>query len=303
MRRPFRRASAVVLGTVVVLVVVGVCVRLGLWQLDRLSQRKARNVVIAERMTSPVLELSAAPSDTAGLAYRVAEIVGEYDAAHGVVLAGRSFQGTTGVHLLLPLRLADGSAVLVQRGWLPAVDPARVDPAVYADSGPVQLRGLLLALPEIGGAGAGLAGGGAEVAGGAGAGTGDAGTGGAGGAEADTGDTGSPVAGVDQFRRVWYRLDGAALRAKLPYPVAGLYLQQLPATSPAAGVAVAGSGYPVALPPPELNDGPHLGYAIQWFSFGLIALVGWVVLLVRRESQSNAGGAGERSKARPLPVP
>jgi cytochrome oxidase assembly protein ShyY1 len=37
-----------------------------------------------------------------------------------------------------------------------------------------------------------------------------------------------------------------------------------------------------ALPLPQLDPGPHLPYALQWLTFGSIALIGWV-LLVRRE--------------------
>src|ERR1044072_3911670 len=34
------------------------------------------------------------------------------------------------------------------------------------------------------------------------------------------------------------------------------------------------AGLPRRWPPPVLDDGPHLSYAIQWFSFAVIALVG-----------------------------
>jgi cytochrome oxidase assembly protein ShyY1 len=37
------------------------------------------------------------------------------------------------------------------------------------------------------------------------------------------------------------------------------------------------------IPLPELSDGPHLSYAVQWFLFATIAVVGYVVLL-RREA-------------------
>lgn len=37
-----------------------------------------------------------------------------------------------------------------------------------------------------------------------------------------------------------------------------------------------------ALPLPRLDAGPYLSYALQWVAFGVIALVGWV-LMVRRE--------------------
>ena len=42
------------------------------------------------------------------------------------------------------------------------------------------------------------------------------------------------------------------------------------------------SDLPVPIPPEELSEGPHLSYAIQWFTFATIAVVGAVVLL-RRE--------------------
>ena len=36
---------------------------------------------------------------------------------------------------------------------------------------------------------------------------------------------------------------------------------------------------PVPLPAPELDEGSHLSYAVQWFSFGLIAVLGYVALM------------------------
>ena len=42
---------------------------------------------------------------------------------------------------------------------------------------------------------------------------------------------------------------------------------------------------PVVLPPPELDEGPHLSYAIQWFLFTLVALVGFPILIVRLARQ------------------
>jgi cytochrome oxidase assembly protein ShyY1 len=39
------------------------------------------------------------------------------------------------------------------------------------------------------------------------------------------------------------------------------------------------------IPLPELGDGPHLSYAVQWFLFAAVAAVGYVLLL-RREAAS-----------------
>ena len=60
----------------------------------------------------------------------------------------------------------------------------------------------------------------------------------------------------------------AGIARVLPYPIRRFYIV---ATSDSA----AASGRPVVrLAPPVLDDGPHLSYAFQWFSFAVIALVG-----------------------------
>ena len=37
----------------------------------------------------------------------------------------------------------------------------------------------------------------------------------------------------------------------------------------------------IAVPPPELSEGPHLSYAVQWFMFSLIAVIGYPIILRR----------------------
>lgn len=78
----------------------------------------------------------------------------------------------------------------------------------------------------------------------------------------------------DRFRATWFRLDASALRAQYPYPVEPYYVQRLPE----------GDGprpLPIAVDPPALGRGPHLGYAVQWFSFASIAVIGWLIMVVR----------------------
>ena len=70
-------------------------------------------------------------------------------------------------------------------------------------------------------------------------------------------------------------------RSDLPYrllPVYVLLQSQAPAQAS-----------PEIVAPPGFDDGPHLSYAVQWFSFATIAVVGCVVLLVRdRRGNSDA---------------
>ncbi len=228
-----------IIGTVIVFIIVVVCVRLGLWQMERREDRLALNASMAERIGAEPVPLDAAPLDTAGLTYRRVTIRGELDADRSIVLAGRSHQGTPGAHLLVPLRTGD-DAILVNRGWMPAADAASVDAEAVAISGRVAVEGVLMPFPDV--------------------------------------DVERPAS----FTTTWYRFAGAAIRGQFPYPVAPLYLQ---ATAPPIGPAAPDTvtALPVLLAAPALDPGPHLSYAIQWFSFATIFLIGWLVLLVRRK--------------------
>ena len=68
----------------------------------------------------------------------------------------------------------------------------------------------------------------------------------------------------------------AELAAKLPYPVAPYYLV-------AAG-DTADLSHPARRDLPELDEGPHLNYAIQWFTFALISVVGAGIVVYRERS-------------------
>jgi cytochrome oxidase assembly protein ShyY1 len=63
--------------------------------------------------------------------------------------------------------------------------------------------------------------------------------------------------------------------AALPYRLVPVYVL-LQTQDPAQA-----SGSPIPGLPPTLDEGPHLSYAIQWFAFATIAIVGCVVLLRR----------------------
>jgi surfeit locus 1 family protein len=212
-----RLARRDVIAAVGALAVATVCVRLGVWQLDRLGQRRARNAVVAARLALPPLLVGRATSpDSARQRRLIAR--GVYDFARERVWPGRSFDGTPGVALVTPLRLADGSAVLVDRGWVPSPDAYHVDQALYREPDTIAVEGLGFIAAR---------------------GRGD--------------------------------VDPTALRESVPYALVPLVLQQ-------TGTA-ASRGLPRRWPAPTLDDGPHLSYAIQWFSFALIIVLGTVALL------------------------
>lgn len=81
------------------------------------------------------------------------------------------------------------------------------------------------------------------------------------------------------------RIDVDRLRRQLPYEIHAAYLQ-LVTQQPAQP-----QGLPVPLDEGDLSDGPHLSYAIQWFLFAAIGLVGWP-LLIRRSARERAPQVG-----------
>jgi surfeit locus 1 family protein len=68
----------------------------------------------------------------------------------------------------------------------------------------------------------------------------------------------------------------AALADSLPYPVLPFVVQLVPADSRGTGST------PLRWRALAPDNGPHLSYAIQWFSFAVIVLVGTVFLLRRQ---------------------
>lgn len=123
-----------VLRVVAGLVLVAACVRLGVWQLDRSEERAAANAVIeanAERDPVPVDEILDAdhPVSPDQLWTPVAAS-GTYDLDRQLVVRLRPHDGQAGVHVLVPLVSAAGTALLVDRGFVAQDGPATAVPAV-----------------------------------------------------------------------------------------------------------------------------------------------------------------------------
>jgi surfeit locus 1 family protein len=211
-----------VAGAVLALAVAALFMRLGFWQLARLDERRVQNAIIAERRALPPVELPLHRLAADALRDRRAQARGVYDYAHERVWTGRTYDGAPGVALLTPLRLSDGSAVFVDRGWASSPDASHVDRALYTEGDSVVVQGLVLPVPR------------------------------------DRGD-----------------VDPARLRDSVPYPLLPVVVQLNDTAAP----------HPQGLRrwrPPALDNGPHLSYAIQWFSFALIVIVGTVLLLRKR---------------------
>jgi len=76
------------------------------------------------------------------------------------------------------------------------------------------------------------------------------------------------------------RVDLDRLQQQIDQPLAAVYVEQV---SPAT------EGLPVRLPAPATDGGPHLGYAVQWFSFAAVSIVGYPIVLRQQAREAKKG--------------
>lgn len=115
------------------LLMVLLTARLGWWQLDRAEQKTSVQNALDQRSALPPLPAAEWPqraSEALNMEYRRTQASGVWLPEHTIYLDNRPLNGRPGFYLVTPLRLNDGTAVLVQRGWTPrdAADRTRVTP-------------------------------------------------------------------------------------------------------------------------------------------------------------------------------
>jgi surfeit locus 1 family protein len=103
------------IATVVTAAAVLLFVVLGNWQLGRATAKH----LIDEQFSRAETALPLPPASIAVPRYQRVTASGSYDTDHQFLLDNMSESGSAGVHVLTPLLLSDGNAVLVDRGWVP----------------------------------------------------------------------------------------------------------------------------------------------------------------------------------------
>jgi surfeit locus 1 family protein len=249
----FARRPSWIIRHVLVAALILTMVNLGMWQLRRLDERQAHLDLLRARQEAPVAEvrdvvpLDAEVGDEAvrAVEYRSVTATGEYDPSGGVLVVNRTYEGTPGAWVVTPLVLGDGTAVAVNRGF---VGFTREGELVAPDppEGEVSVSGLVFR---------------SEVRGRFG-----------------------PTDPGDGVLDTMARVDLDRLDEQVPYDLLPAYVQLLSSVPPEPGAnptAMLETPPLVALGAPDLAGGPHLSYAVQWFIFSAIALIGYPVLLRR----------------------
>lgn len=221
---------------------------LGRWQFHRSEDRKARNAVIERNLAQDPVPVDALLAvgrpPSADDEWSRVTATGSYDAGASIVLRYQTRNGRSGADVITPLVRADGTAVLVDRGWF------------QTDASGIS-RADLPAPP----------GGTVEVVG---------------WVRLDA--TGGSTKVTDGSTRA---VSSTAIGATLDYPVLGGWID-LESEDPAATVEL------VAAELPDLGSGPHFFYGMQWWFFGLLALGGFVYLVIdeRREARPSEAAQG-----------
>ena len=241
-----------ILTTLLALAGVGVLIRLGLWQLDRLAERRAFNArVIAQQKADPLtLDSTSLDADLLSMEYRAVIVTGQYDVSQQVVLRNQVWTNQPGVHLLTPLVISGTNrAVLVDRGWIPQEDAAPDRRAKYDEPGTVTVRGVLRrpqARPDFGGV------------------------------------PDPPLASGQTRLDAWNIVNLERISQQVNVPMLAAYIQQAPDADRMA------TPYPTE-PKLDLGEGSHFSYALQWFTFATILVIGYPVYVMRHASNAKRG--------------
>lgn len=218
-------------------IAIGVMIGLGFWQLRRLDERRAVNAAILARRDLPVVDLNTeADPDPAALEYRRTVVRGTFDPAGEVYWRNQEYDGAPGMHVVTPLVLEGGGAAVL------------VDRGWLPLTGPTEVDGGRFPPPT------GLI----EV----------------------LGLIRNPPRRTSSFSpydpvpepgdaplKAWFWLDPSLIAGQLATPLLPVVVVADP-TAPDA--------WPRADTTVVLDEGSHLGYAIQWFSFAAITTVGLI---------------------------
>lgn len=229
---------------------------LGGWQFDRLEERRERNEVVErnETATPRAVQDVLAPGRAVDSDDEWSRVTatGVYDSDDTVIVRYRTRDGKSGINVVVPLVTEDGTALLVDRGWMPTdnrgIDAAEVpQPA----SGQVQVIGWV---------------------------------------RADASGDSTKVA--NQSTR---SISSTEIGRALDREVYGGFLQ-LSSEDPEPAEALTPSDLP------ELGDGPHFAYGLQWWFFGVLAIFGFCYLgydewrKAKRKSEPAPESPGEDSQ-------
>lgn len=91
---------------------------LGSWQVQRLQWKTALIADLQARSTAAPVALPAASAELEEMEFQRIAATGEFSHDQELYLTGRTYEGNAGFHVVTPFTAADGTRILVNRGWV-----------------------------------------------------------------------------------------------------------------------------------------------------------------------------------------
>lgn len=235
------------LATILVLAAMAVMIRLGIWQLDRLDSRRAFIARVMSAMSQPELALqgSGLQEPLQDMEYRLAIVTGEYDHSRQIALRNQYYNNQWGVHLVTPLKISGSDQAVL-------VDRGWI-PAADFESGDwsqYDEPGTVTVQGMIR----------------------------ASRSQADFGSRSdpTPMPGGEPLK-AWNFVNIPAIQQQMMLALLPVYIQQSPTSAAMTPIRTE-----VEL---DLSEGPHMGYALQWFTFAAILGIGYLVYIRRHDQR------------------
>ncbi len=234
--------------TLATALMLGVCIKLGLWQYNKADTRRNLQTQLTARLSDPAVALPTKIADLKNETletwrYKRVKFAGQFDTRYQLLLDNQVQNTVAGFHVLTPMQVEGSNTyVLVNRGWVPRtaanVGEVPEPPTIETPQGKQQIEGDI-GLPA---------------------------------SKFFTMDTPPAVDGV--WQPVWQNLDMARYAKSVPFVVQP-FVVRLDAKSNAGGFVRNWA-------PPGERVTMHLGYAYQWFGFALTLLVIYIVLNIKK---------------------
>ena len=212
------------------------------WQWHRLSDRQDYNLQIQSQIDKAPVELSEVVSIvstsktvSANSQWRTVEMTGVWLTEQQVLVRKKSLESNLGLWVVTPLKLQDGTIIMINRGWTAAANSAVDSPAVAElPSGTIEVLGRVREVQQ----------------------------------RTKPAPTDLPEGQVDRIIPLEI-VDN-------PNTVSNAYVEMTASRPESKSSDIR------TLPEPEVTEGAHRSYALQWMFFEIMTIIGWVIL-VRNE--------------------
>lgn len=231
--------------TIVVLIGVVILSQLGMWQVGRLQDRLALNDAIVAGLAADPIPLDATFSGEDTPEFQRVEVRGTFDHDEEIIWRNRLYQGTPGALVLTPLQISGSDSAVLVNRGW--IPNTESLPEDRVQFVPPEGEVVIEGVTRLSQPG-------------------------------DQGPVDLPLTPERPRLDAWFHVTIPRIQEQIDYPILPVYLDQQPGPNDSA--------LPARVATEELLGlGSHLTYAVQWFSFAIILVVGYIAVTYHQIKQ------------------